>query len=84
MSYCQNCGGLLDEPDMMFCPFCGSSLRKPKCLRCGRELEKGEQICPSCRTPKGKRAPEKRLSETLSAPASIRGGTMMLKKRKFR
>jgi RNA polymerase subunit RPABC4/transcription elongation factor Spt4 len=72
MSYCQNCGGLLDEAEMNFCPFCGSSLHKTKCFRCGRELEKGERICPSCRTPKGKRAPEKLLSETLSAPANFR------------
>ena len=72
MSYCQNCGGLLDEAEMNFCPFCGSSLCKPKCFRCGRELEKGERICPSCRTPKGKRAPEKLLSEQLSAPANFR------------
>ena len=81
MSYCQNCGGLLDEPDMMFCPFCGSSLRKPKCLRCGRELEKGEQICPSCRTPKGKRSPEKLLSEKLSPPATLRGGSLAFKRK---
>ena len=72
MSYCQNCGGLLDEAEMNFCPFCGSSLHKPKCFRCGRELEKGERICPSFRTPKGKRAPEKLLSETLAAPANFR------------
>ena len=72
MSYCQNCGGLLDEAEMNFCPFCGSSLHKPKCFRCGRELEKGERICPNCRTPKGKRAPEKLLSEKLSAPANFR------------
>ena len=72
MSYCRNCGGLLDEAEMNFCPFCGSSLHKPKCFRCGRELEKGEKICPSCRTPKGKRIPEKLLSETLAPPAAFR------------
>ena len=83
MSYCQNCGGLLDEAEMNFCPFCGSSLHKPKCFRCGRKLEKGERICPSCRTPKGKRAPEKLLSETLSAPAKM-GNNMFFPKKKFK
>ena len=47
MSYCQNCGGLLDEAEMNFCPFCGSSLHKVKCFRCGRELEKVSVSVPA-------------------------------------
>ena len=80
MSYCQNCGGLL-EADMNFCPFCGSSLHKPKCLRCGRELEKGERICPSCHTPKGKLAPSPRLSEQLTPPATVRARSPIFKRK---
>ena len=52
-----------------------------QCLRCGRELEKGEQICPSCRTPRGKRSPEKLLSEKLSPPATLRGGSLAFKRK---
>lgn len=81
MNYCKNCGGRLDEAEMNFCPFCGSALRKPKCFRCGRELEKGERICPVCHTPRGSRAPEKMLSETLTPPASIRGSLRMFRRK---
>ena len=73
MSYCRNCGGRLEQ-DMDFCPFCGTALAAPRCLRCGRTLDVHEKICPLCNTPRGKLAPKRRLSESLTPPATMRHG----------
>ena len=43
---CPNCQALL-TPGQLFCPECGTSLKKV-CRRCGAELQEGQMFCSNC------------------------------------
>ena len=41
------------EPDMVACPWCGTSLDRGQCHGCSRNLDPDWRVCPWCRTPAG-------------------------------
>lgn len=46
---CPMCAKPVRE-DYVACPFCGNTL-KPRCVNCGRELNREWTECPDCKTP---------------------------------
>ncbi|HSP39730.1 MAG TPA: ATPase, T2SS/T4P/T4SS family [Frankiaceae bacterium] len=51
-SRCTGCGGGVG-PDMICCPWCGTSSDSGRCTSCNRAVEVNWRVCPWCRTPTG-------------------------------
>lgn len=53
---CPDCGIVLPERPVNYCPQCGRRIARALCHTCGEELEPAWQFCVECGTPRGPRA----------------------------